>query len=310
MEDSNDKVFISKQESVENKLKLSTIGLVNLEDFQRIKGELEQERKREAARSSQKRRENLSSDGGDSQSSAKITALSSKKRQKKTKKPRKKTTGVGTLSFATATSEDDEEDDDENASVKAKSNKNPDVDTSFLPDQEREAEEARMREELRLQWEQEQDVIKQESILITYSYWDGSGHRKQTRCKKGDTIAQFLEKCQAQVPELRGVRADSLVYIKEDLIIPHHYTFYDFILNKARGKSGPLFSFDVHNDVRLINDATREKDDSHAGKVCEKTWYERNKHIFPANRWEVYDPEKEYGTYTIRGSSIGNKRKK
>jgi hypothetical protein len=74
---------------------------------------------------------------------------------------------------------------------------------------------------------------------------------------------------------------------QEDLIIPAHYTFYDFILNKARGKSGPLFNFDVHDDVRLLADATREKDESHAGKVVERSWYQRNKHIFPASRWEV-----------------------
>lgn len=58
-------------------------------------------------------------------------------------------------------------------------------------------------------------------------------------------------------------------------------------MNKARGKSGPLFSFDVHDDVRLLADATKEKDESHAGKVVERSWYQRNKHIFPASRWEV-----------------------
>ena len=40
-----------------------------------------------------------------------------------------------------------------------------------------------------------------------------------------------------------------------------HYTFYDFIVNKARGKSGPLFNFDVHDDVRFLADATVEKDE-------------------------------------------------
>jgi protein FAM50 len=40
-----------------------------------------------------------------------------------------------------------------------------------------------------------------------------------------------------------------------------HYTFYDFIVNKARGKSGPLFSFDVHDDVRMLHDATKERDE-------------------------------------------------
>ena len=40
-----------------------------------------------------------------------------------------------------------------------------------------------------------------------------------------------------------------------------HYSFYDLIVTKARGKSGPLFAFDVHDDVRLLADATKEKDE-------------------------------------------------
>ena len=57
------------------------------------------------------------------------------------------------------------------------------------------------------------------------------------------------------------------MYVKEDLILPHSTTFYELIINKARGKSGPLFNFDVHDDVRMVNDARVEKDESHAGKV-------------------------------------------
>lgn len=29
-----------------------------------------------------------------------------------------------------------------------------------------------------------------------------------------------------------------------------------------------------------------------APQVVEKHWFERNRHIFPASRWEVFDPEK------------------
>ena len=102
--------------------------------------------------------------------------------------------------------------------------------------------------------------------------------------------------------ELRNMSADSLLYIKEDLIIPHHYTFYDLIVTKARGKSGPLFHFDVHDDVRIgLNDSRVEKDESHPGKVVQRGWYERNKHIFPASRWEVYDPAVKWESYTIHG---------
>ena len=38
---------------------------------------------------------------------------------------------------------------------------------------------------------------------------------------------------------------------------------------------------------------------SHAGKVVMRNWYERNKHIFPASRWEPYDPEKKWDKYTV-----------
>jgi len=188
---------------------------------------------------------------------------------------------------------------DSPAPKRSRLKKNPNVDTSFLPDREREEAERKERERLRLEWLAKQESIKTEDIEIVYSYWDGSGHRKSVQCKKGDDIGSFLEKCRAQFPELRGVSVDNLMYVKEDLIIPHHYTFYDFIVNKARGKSGPLFNFDVHDDVRLLADATKEKDESHAGKVVERSYYQRNKHIFPASRWEVFDPEKNYGKYSI-----------
>lgn len=35
------------------------------------------------------------------------------------------------------------------------------------------------------------------------------------------------------------------------------------------------------------------------GKVVMRGWYERNKHIFPASRWEPYDPNKNYEKYTV-----------
>ena len=66
-----------------------------------------------------------------------------------------------------------------------------------------------------------------------------------------------------------------------------------------RGKSGPLFHFDVHDDVRMLANAKVEKDESHAGKIVTRAYYERNQHIFPVNRWEVYDPSKVFEKYTI-----------
>ncbi|KAG6833703.1 hypothetical protein H0H87_002900 [Tephrocybe sp. NHM501043] len=283
--------FVGQHDSMEDTLKHSTVGLVHLEDFQQRRKELEEAKAREAAKS-----DDLKDDT---------------KKLKKRKKVVK-----STLSFAL--DEDGEDDSSQKAegddtatktkediiegappAKRSKFRKNPNVDTSFLPDREREEAERKERERLRLEWLEKQEAIKKEDIEVVYSYWDGSGHRKSVTCKKGDTISAFLEKCRQQFSELRGVSVDNLMYIKEDLIIPHHHTFYDFIINKARGKSGPLFNFDVHDDVRLLADATKEKDESHAGKVVERSYYQRNKHIFPASRWEVFDPEKNYGKYTI-----------
>jgi protein FAM50 len=77
----------------------------------------------------------------------------------------------------------------------------------------------------------------------------------------------------AEFPQLRSVSSDNLLYIKEDLIIPHTYSFYDLIITKARGKSGPLFHFDVHDDLRMSLDSRIEKDESHPGKIVERHWY-------------------------------------
>lgn len=189
--------------------------------------------------------------------------------------------------------------------AKKKIKKNPNVDTSFLPDREREEAENKLREQLRQEWVEKQAALKEEEIDITFSYWDGSGHRKSIILKKGYSIYQFLQRALEDVlrkefPELKTVSADQLMYVKEDLILPQHYTFYDFIVTKARGKSGPLFTFDVKDDIRMISDASIEKEESHAGKVLLRSWYERNKHIFPASRWEPYDPTKSYDKYTYK----------
>lgn len=202
---------------------------------------------------------------------------------------------------------DADNDDDEPVLPRKKVRKNPDVDTSFLPDRDREEDENRLREELRQQWVSQQATLKDQEITITFSYWDGSGHRRSVSMKKGNSIYQFAQRClevlRKEFSELKTVMADQLMYVKEDLILPHHYTFYDFIVTKARGKSGPLFLFDVHDDVRMISDANVEKEESHAGKVLLRSWYERNKHIFPASRWEPYDPTKTYDKYTIKDKS-------
>eukprot|EP01071_Lankesteria_metandrocarpae_P011504 Lankesteria_metandrocarpae@DN544_c0_g1_i1.p1 len=184
--------------------------------------------------------------------------------------------------------------------------KDPSVFTEFLSDRDRDAARRSEREQLIKEYEEVEAHTKSELLEVTYSYWDGSGHRRAMRIHKGASIGEFLREChktlEREFAELRGVSVDNIMYIKEDLILPHSVTFYDLIKNKAKGKSGPLFHFDVHDDVRMLNDARVEKDESHAGKIVDRKWYERNKHIFPASRWELYDLNKTFSKYTIHGS--------
>lgn len=44
-------------------------------------------------------------------------------------------------------------------------------------------------------WHEEQEAIKREMIEVTYSFWDGKGHRNSVKVPKGFTIDQFLNKC-------------------------------------------------------------------------------------------------------------------
>jgi len=297
-----DSKFASHYDAIEQELKSNTVGLVTLNEMKAKQESAVQEHEKRVAQEKRAREK--------------------EKERKRKNKEKEKTEKRSKLSFGFAEEEEEEEEDDggdeasgSEAKEKPKASvgdgeedttntkfrrmgKNPDVDTSFLPDKEREEEENRERERLRQEWVEQQAKLKAEDVDITYSYWDGSGHRKKCLMKKGDSIQIFLQQClrdlRQQFSDLKSADVVNLMYVKEDLIIPHHYTFYDFIITKARGKSGPLFSFDAYEDIRITQDASVSKDESHAGKVCLRSWYERNKHIFPASRWEPYDAEKKW----------------
>ncbi|XP_072812087.1 protein FAM50A isoform X4 [Vicugna pacos] len=257
MKSNIDKKFSAHYDAVEAELKSSTVGLVTLNDMKAKQQALVKEREKQLAKKEQSKELQL-----------KLEKLREKERKKEAKRK------ISSLSF---TLEEEEEAGEEEEEVvmyeeelereevttkKRKLGKNPDVDTSFLPDRDREEEENRLREELRQEWEAKQEKIKSEEIEITFSYWDGSGHRRTVK-----------------------VSRSGAAHVHQGG--PNH-------------TPRPLFNFDVHDDVRLLSDATVEKDESHAGKVVLRSWYEKNKHIFPASRWEPYDPEKKWDKYTIR----------
>lgn len=175
--------FATHYDAVEQQLKTSTIGLVTLNEMKAKQENIVKERERKLA---QKERE---------KEQEKKRALAAKQAQKDKQKKQ-----IQALSFdmyeeggdesdpeSDQKSEDSEDSDDkiDAPSLPKKIKKNPDVDTSFLPDREREEEENKMREELRQEWATKQNVLKEEEIEITFSYWDGSGHRRSVVMKKG-----------------------------------------------------------------------------------------------------------------------------
>ncbi|CAA9988530.1 XAP-5 protein, putative [Plasmodium knowlesi strain H] len=178
--------------------------------------------------------------------------------------------------------------------------KDPTVNTSFLKDKERDEQIELRKKELRELYFKLENEQKEKTIEITYSYYDGSGHRRKISVKQKTTIGQFINKCvdnlKNEFIHLRSASCETLMFVKEDIILPNYLTFYELIKNKAQGKTGPLFAFDAVENLCGVTDIRREKTDTHAGKLVEKKWYEKNKHIFPASKWEIYKPMKTYST--------------
>eukprot|EP00965_Chrysotila_dentata_P237164 6201720-Pleurochrysis_carterae.AAC.1 len=163
----------------------ATVGLVTKQEFTRRREQLEAE----AAAQQEKL------DGTAEGTSDKAAGAKSGKKKKKAKP----TTGSALSFLEEIEGEADGDDEPVSASKKPKVKKNPSVDSSFLPDKERDEAEARRREELAQEWEAAQNKIKEELIEVTYSFWDGKGHRNVLKVRKGDTIDQFLNKCREQV---------------------------------------------------------------------------------------------------------------
>jgi protein FAM50 len=283
--------FKGASDAAEQEFRNKTIGLKTASEFREARAMVDEAKK----------------DQGHVSKEELIKLENTKREETLMKRDLKRKKMSASLSFADDVDEDEEEDvEDAVPVVLIKKKKNPHVDTSHLPDKKRDLQREQERERLRQEWLDEQDRVRKHKLQVVYSYWDGSGHRKEIIISKGTTIGEFLRKVRVNLHdgfrELQSATADQLMYIKEDLIIPHHVSFFDLIITKARGKSGPLFHFDVHDDVRITQDARVEKDESHPGKVVGRWWYEKNKHLFPASRWERFEPtEMRDGPYTVHG---------
>ncbi|KAJ1326818.1 XAP5 circadian clock regulator [Microdochium nivale] len=198
--------------------------------------------------------------------------------------------------------------------------------------------EAAERESLRKQFLACQEALKAAEIAVPFVFYDGANLPGGiVRVKKGDFIWIFLDKSRKVGAQLAvgeklnatktwaRVGVDDLVMVRGGVIIPHHFDFLYFIMNKTLGPNDKIL-FDYSTEAPAtpldgINSGSREtdtqyqplataatkttvlpdvrtlegaSDDPSWTKVVDRRWYERNKHIYPASTWREFDPEKDY----------------
>ncbi|KAK3290549.1 XAP5, circadian clock regulator-domain-containing protein [Chaetomium fimeti] len=197
--------------------------------------------------------------------------------------------------------------------------------------------EAAEREVLRKEFLLLQAAIKATEIAIPFVFYDGTNiPGGVVRVKKGDFVWLFLDKSRKVGAQLgvgadksanarrdwARVSVDDLMLVRGTMIIPQHYEFYFFIINKTMGTNNkPLFDYSTEatptqptaagpsaagiSRAPGISELEGVSDDPTITKVVDRRWYQRNKHIYPANVWQTFDPEKDYSK-DIRRDPGGN----
>jgi protein FAM50 len=200
-----------------------------------------------------------------------------------------------------------------------------------------------------------QEAVKATEIIIPFVFYDGTNiPGGACKVKKGDYAWLFLDRSRKVGAELgvgggekaksrnewARVGVDDLMLVRGEIIVPHHYELYYFIVNKTLGPSSkPLFDYastiapasasdsgasspaaDDYDPVSVPSKGKRVNngqvtpadrnlegvnDDPNFTKVVDRRWYERNKHIFPASVWEEFDTTKDY-TKDVRKDAEGN----
>ncbi|KAL8861780.1 MAG: hypothetical protein Q9178_001981 [Gyalolechia marmorata] len=362
--------FTSQGATAEDLLKSHTVGLVHLKDFRKRRAEALEQKEREVHEGSLGRFSAAS--GNASPASSTGVSTPHLQPAKKKRKPAAKgkfsfdlvdeQDGVngGEVSSAGATPRSSTPDIVEPSQVSrpaisestdTKKRLGPNAKLTFIPKAMTKfalLREAQTREQLRKEFLAVQEAVKATDIVIPFVFYDGTNiPGGACKVKKGDYIWLFLDKSRKLGAELgvgnageKGssrrewarVGVDDLMLVRGEIIIPHHFDFYYFIVNKTLGhSSAPLFDYSttkplspqnpkststsrsVSPDLSAYDPLTRPKhlrstgiitpadatleganDDPNLTKVVDRRWYERNKHIFPASVWEEFDPTRDY----------------
>lgn len=246
---------------MEDLLRKETVGLVPLDEFKRKREHLLQERQKEAV--ALRERQQLRAEG----------------RLKKRAK----------LSFDEGLDEEEEEKTiGKGAGSVKKVGKDKTINTSFLPDREREHAEQMERKRLREEWILEQTKVRLETVEIPFVYYEGNTFPGKVCVQKAETIATFLDRARRARVECKGKSSNEMVLVIEDIIVPHHYDFYYFLLHQTRTKRG------------LLLDVDRLEERQSVTRVIESKYFEKNKNFYPFTAYHQFNPEIDYTTYVNR----------
>ncbi|KAL1303516.1 hypothetical protein AAFC00_006891 [Neodothiora populina] len=340
--------FVSQNTAAEDLLKSQTVGLVHLDDFRKRRAEaIDVEL------------------GAPSGSGGSINPVFKKKKRKTVKK--------GALSFdhgqdesevappdssrdqsespgATAATPTSEAESDVPTKKRLAANTNVGFQAKSMSKSAL-LRETQAKEQLRKAFLLMQERVKATDFMIPFVFYAGKDYPGGAcRMKKGDLVWLFLDRARKVGAEVSNsdrsrkewarVSVDDLMLVRGDLIIPHHYEFYHFMLNKTIGYDGVLFPYSAEPTAAspadtgvastpgglsvpdpstqaaakaasaqppTVPDAELEGFDTPASltKVVDRRWYEKNKHIYPASTWEEFDPTRDYST-GIRKDTQGN----
>ncbi|KAI1383714.1 XAP5-domain-containing protein [Hypoxylon trugodes] len=336
--------FTSQNKTTQERISTNTVGLVALSDFRKRRAEVLEQQEREV-REAIVTGSPLDTPDRSRTGTPDDTSDPPNPRKKKLKKEKKLAkTGGAKLSFG-----DDDEDttgndnggdgrDDHGESREKKLKFKANSSVSVVPRSVTKSalrREAAEREALRREFLARQEAVKMTEIAIPFVFYDGTDILGGVvRVKKGDFVWVFLDKSRKVGADLgvgekanarrewARVGVDDLMMVRGNIIIPHHFDFLFFIMNKAVGPTGKLLfdylaevpelasSQDVKGEqgqakqpcqiVRStrtqsdIGELEGASDDPAFTKVVDRRWYERNKHIYPASVWQEFDPEKDY----------------
>ncbi|KAI1809789.1 XAP5-domain-containing protein [Poronia punctata] len=353
--------FTLQNKTTQERLTNTTVGLVALSDFRKRRAEVLEQQVREARDAAVAGSPTPTSTSTPDHSLPSTPDNASDPTAQPKKKKKRKTTGAK-LSFGDPEDENEEEGGIDTAASggppageyqareKFKNKVKINSSVTVVPRPVTKSalrREAAEREALRRQFLARQERVKATEIAVPFVFYDGSNiPGGMVRVKKGDFVWQFLDKSRKVGADLAvgekeksharrewaRVGVDDLMMVRGNVIIPHHYEFLFFIMNKTLGPNGTiLFNYDAEVTLPLpdeeaiggncqprspttmssavtqapIESLEGASDDPVLTKVVDRRWYERNKHIYPASTWQDFDPEKDYQS-EIRRDPGGN----